>query len=188
MMCIAVDHQPPCSVVSFVPRSKVRFGTTQVRSVTHIYPADYFYTRYEMDRWERTLNYFTCSCICHIRCSYGTINNHFLLHRFRQEAYEERLRSSVSPVQRAFNIATSSVIMALFMIVGILVAMVACLPVLLAIKIASVISSFFVSRQDMIESSINPDFPETDYQTISLAERLLLVLFGQPSISCTNNV
>ena len=73
--------------------------------------------------------------------------------RFRQEAQEEMLGSAVSPVQRAFNIASSSYLMALILLIG----MVAALPLLLLFKI------FFNSHEheSEVDSSILPSPPAT---------------------------
>mmetsp|Transcript_18310 Transcript_18310/g.39579 ORF Transcript_18310/g.39579 Transcript_18310/m.39579 type:complete len:161 (-) Transcript_18310:209-691(-) len=101
--------------------------------------------------------------------------------RFRKEAREEILGSADSPVQRAFDNASSSVIIVVFLIIGLIVAAIAFLPILLLLKIS------FPPSQEDIDSSIQPYAPSTDLDTSSFTERLLLNLMGQPSLSCSSN-
>ena len=111
--------------------------------------------------------------------------------RFRHEARVERMGggSAPSPVQRAFNTASSSVIIMTLMIVGLLGAMIACLPILLLIKIASTLYSFTSScyQVDDVDSSVRPYSPPNDSDESPYLERLLLSLMGSPSLSCTNS-
>lgn len=162
-MSVIVINRPPCSVVaSIAPRRKrVEFCTRmEVRAVTHKYPSDYFYTRSEMDR-------------------------------FRKEAREERdserkrMEPAVSPVQRAFNFASSSVVLVIVLIIGVIAATIACLPILLLLKITSVAFSC-ASRED-IDSSIRPCSLSSDPETSTFTERLMLSVLGQSSLSCTNS-
>jgi len=106
-------------------------------------------------------------------------------HRFRKEAREERMGSAVSPVQRAFNVASSSLVTVLLLIVGMIAATIACLPILLLLKIASIL--FSCASQEDIDSSVQPYSPSSDPETSSFTERLLLSLFGHSSLSCTSH-
>ena len=93
--------------------------------------------------------------------------------------------SADSPVQRAFNIASSSVILVIFLIVGLISATIACLPILLLLKIASILYSFGSSpHEDDVDSSVHPYSPSSDIDGNSFIERSLLSLMG--SHSCTN--
>lgn len=108
-------------------------------------------------------------------------------HRFRSEAREERLGSSAdSPVQRAFNIASSSVIVASLLIVGLLAATVACLPMLLLLKITSIFFSCSSQEED-VDTSVRPYSPSTDFDVSSFTERLLISMMGNASLSCTSD-
>lgn len=90
--------------------------------------------------------------------------------------------SADSPVQRAFNIASSSVILVIFLIVGLISATIACLPILLLLKIASILYSFGSSpHEDDVDSSVHPYSPSSDIDGNSFIERSLLSLMGSLS-------
>mmetsp|Transcript_18312 Transcript_18312/g.33048 ORF Transcript_18312/g.33048 Transcript_18312/m.33048 type:complete len:173 (-) Transcript_18312:105-623(-) len=105
--------------------------------------------------------------------------------RFRKEAREEKMGATISPVQRAFNVASSSFFGVLVLIVGLIATTIACLPILLFIKLSSVVFSH--ATQEDVDSSIQPYPPSTDPVTIPLTERLLLNLLGDPSLSFSSN-
>ena len=177
-------------------RRSVRFCSeeypvTKVEEVTHEYPPDYFYTRSETDRWviyrvklpsiasyaytmhNFSPRYLRTQCVC-------------FYSRFRREAREERMGSADSPVQRAFNIASSSVILVIFLIVGLISATIACLPILLLLKIASILYSFGSSpHEDDVDSSVHPYSPSSDIDGNSFIERSLLSLMGSLSWGTT---
>jgi len=94
--------------------------------------------------------------------------------------------SADSPVQKAFNIASSSIITALFLIVGLIAATIACLPILLLLKVSSVLFSSW-SSQEHVDSSLQPHSAATEIGTSSFAERLLINLIGDSSLSCTRD-
>ena len=69
---------------------------------------------------------------------------------------------SPSPVERAFDIASSSVISASFLIIGLVAAQVVCLPILLLLRVSAMLFFPFNSRRDDVDSSIRPYSPPTD--------------------------
>merc|ERR1719491_898590 len=79
--------------------------------------------------------------------------------RFRKEAQEERMGSAVSPVQRAFDAASSSMAVFVFLLVGMVAATIACLPILLLLKIKSVLSS--CTAQENIDFCVLHSSPST---------------------------
>ncbi|KAL3760071.1 hypothetical protein ACHAWU_006619 [Discostella pseudostelligera] len=146
---------------------------TQVIEVTHNYPSDYFYTRSE-------------------------------LARFRREVSEERRLSSspscssssstFSPVERALNIVTSSLLIATLFIFALLATTIASLPILLFLKIASLL--FSGKEEDDVDSSIRPYSPPSSSKVslsskgnsneaglVSFTERMLYSLMGDYSSS-----
>lgn len=92
-----------------------------------------------------------------------------------------------SPVERAYDVATSSAICAAVLIVGALAATMACLPVLLVLRVSSVLFYPFVDShgQDDVDSSIRPYAPpsSSDVECSSLTERMLLNFVGSSSSS-----
>lgn len=150
--------------------------STKVRVVTHAYPSDFFYTRDDMVR-------------------------------FRMEAREERLIAPIvpataptaladSPIQRAFDVASSSMVIVAFLIVGMAAATICCVPILLLVKMASAVlpsysssSSLYdcaSSQEDDVDSSIRPYAPPEDNMDANnasgrstyYAERILLNFLG----------
>mmetsp|Transcript_14938 Transcript_14938/g.26733 ORF Transcript_14938/g.26733 Transcript_14938/m.26733 type:complete len:173 (+) Transcript_14938:107-625(+) len=105
--------------------------------------------------------------------------------RFRKEAREENMGSAITPVQRVFNVASSSFFGVLVLIVGLIATMTACLPILLFIKLSSVVFSY--ATQEDIDSSIHPYSPSTDPVTSPLSERLIFSLLGHSSLSNSSN-
>ena len=101
--------------------------------------------------------------------------------RFRKEAREERLGSSVSPVERAFNLALSNFVFVVILIVGLIAATIACLPILLLHKIAFTIFATCASREE-IDWSVQ-SYAGIVYldQKSSLTERRLVSISGQSS-------
>ncbi|KAL9178662.1 hypothetical protein ACHAXT_002000 [Thalassiosira profunda] len=97
--------------------------------------------------------------------------------RFRDEVREERRGSADSPVQRAFNVASSSAILVVFLIVGLIAATIACLPLLLALKISSAVFSC-AAHHDGVDSSVLPYSPSTGLEYSSMPERLIVSLLG----------
>ena len=113
-----------------------------------------------------------------------------ILFRFRQEVRAERLGSSTSPVQRAFNIASSSCVMVVFLIIGIVSATIASLPLLLLLKISSSVFSYYhgSSHHDIIDSSIFPYSPPSNGSSSngnSIIDHSLLLGALGPQLSCT---
>ena len=110
------------------------------------------------------------------------------LTRFRQEARAERLGSSTSPVQRAFNIASSSCVMVIFLIIGIVSATIASLPLLLLLKVSSTVFSYYDGspHDDIIDSSIfpPPSSGSSSNDNSIIDHSLLLGALG-PQLSCT---
>ncbi|KAL3823139.1 hypothetical protein ACHAXA_010395 [Cyclostephanos tholiformis] len=145
-------------------RRRVRFNAqvTGYCVLSHDYPSDYFYTRSDIKR-------------------------------FRREALEERREykreeggtdsSAPSPVERAFDIATSSAISAFVLIIGLVAATMACLPILLLLKVSSMLFFPFASCHDDVDSSILPYSPPTDVEASSLAERILFNFIGSRPLS-----
>jgi len=115
----------------------------------------------------------------------------YIYFRFRQEARAERLGSSTSPVQRAFNIASSSCIMVVFLIIGIVSATIASLPLLLILKVSSSVFSYYdgsSSHDDIVDSSIFPYSSPSDDNSSngnSIIEQSLLLGALGPQLSCT---
>ena len=97
--------------------------------------------------------------------------------RFRDEVREERRGSADSPVQRAFNVASSSAILVVFLIVVLVAATIACLPLLLALKISSAVFSC-AAHHDGVDSSVLPSFYNS----------LVFVVFGFPTLLPEFNV
>lgn len=111
------------------------------------------------------MNWFDCSSLCLFSsktCVFSP-SIYFIL-RFRQEVREERLGSAASPVLRAFNIASSSYIMALILLMG----MVAALPLLLLFKIFSTLVS---SSDGDVDTSILSRSATTDNKGRSTTRR-----------------
>jgi len=92
--------------------------------------------------------------------------------RFRKEAQEERIGSVVSPVQRASDASSSSMTLFMFLLVGMLAATIACLPILLLLKTRSVLSA--CASQECVDSSVRHSPLSTDSGTGPLLESLLL--------------
>ena len=118
--------------------------------------------------------------------------------RFRIEASEERREkmryetrkdsSSPSPVERAFDIASSSVISASFLIIGLVAAQVVCLPILLLLRVSAMLFFQFNSRRDDVDSSIRPYSPPTDdVDACTFTERILFYFVGSPPHSCSSS-
>merc|ERR1712238_66941 len=98
------------------------------------------------------------------------------MERFRKEAKEERMGSAVSPVQGALDTASSSMALFMFLIVGMLAATIACLPILLLLKTHSFLSS--CTSQEDIDSSVRLSPPLTGSGTGPFIERICLGLLG----------
>jgi len=107
--------------------------------------------------------------------------------RFRQEARAERLGSSTSPVQRAFNVASSSCVMVIFLIIGIVSATIASLPLLLLLKVSSTVFSYYDGspHDDIIDSSIYSPPSDNSSSGSSIIEHSLLLGALGPQLSCT---
>lgn len=93
-----------------------------------------------------------------------------------------------SPVEWAFDIATSSAICASVLIIGVIAATMAYLPILLLLRVSSMLLfPFFNSHHDDVDSSIRPYSPPSDVESSSLKERILLNFIGSPSLSCSSS-
>ena len=119
-------------------------------------------------------------------------------HRFRREALEERREktreerrkdySSPSPVERAFDIASSSMISAFLLVIVLVAATMTCLPILLLLRVSSMLFFPFNSSQDDVDSSIRPYSPPTDdVEASSFTERMLFSFVGSPPHSCSSS-
>ena len=121
-------------------------------------------------------------------CRILLIISHIIYFRFRQELRAERLGSSTSPVQRAFNIASSSCVMVVFLIIGIVSATIASLPLLLLLKVSSSVFSYYDGspHDDIIDSSIfpPPSSGSSSNDNSIIDHSLLLGALG-PQLSCT---
>ncbi len=125
--------------------------------------------------------------------------NPLFKYRFRREASEEMREkkgeemtektreemrkdsSAPSPVERVFDIASSSIISASFLIIGLVAAQVACLPILLLLRVSSILFFPLNSRRDDVDSSIRPYSPQSvDVEASSFTERLLFSFMGSP--------
>jgi len=119
-------------------------------------------------------------------------------YRFRKEASEERKEkmrderkknsSSPSPVERVVDIASSSVISALILVIVLVAATMTCLPILLLLRVSSMLFFPLNSSQDDVDSSIRPYSPPTDdLEASSFTERILFNFVGSPPYSCSSS-
>ena len=98
-------------------------------------------------------------------------------HRFRREYREERLGTSTSPVQRAFDAASSNIIMILFLLIGFISATIACLPLLLLLKAASYVVCGSSYHDGALEACHDGALEE-GVEGSSFVERSLVSLIG----------
>lgn len=110
--------------------------------------------------------------------------------RFRMEAQEERIAPAPSPIRSAFDVASSSMAVIFFLVVGMAAATIACLPFLLLLKVwASMLSFCSLSRED-VDASVRPCSPQkmddnvgASTMVCNYAERLLLNFLGESGAS-----
>ena len=96
--------------------------------------------------------------------------------------------SAPSPLERAFNVASSSVITASVLIIGLVAATMACLPILLLLRVSSILLFPFNTCQDDVDSSIRPYSPPTDVEASSFTERVLFNFMGNRPHSSSSSV
>ncbi|KAL7475632.1 hypothetical protein ACHAW6_001544 [Cyclotella cf. meneghiniana] len=98
--------------------------------------------------------------------------------QFRREAREKRTSSSF--LERLSNLASSSVILVLLFMIGIVATTIACLPMLLALKFFSVFLVNSSSTHD-VDSSVISSPVEAES---SVTERMVCSLLGGVSTDC----
>mmetsp|Transcript_55951 Transcript_55951/g.118976 ORF Transcript_55951/g.118976 Transcript_55951/m.118976 type:complete len:166 (+) Transcript_55951:76-573(+) len=101
-------------------------------------------------------------------------------YEFRKEAREEKMGSVASPVQKVFDVASLSMIAVALLMVGLVAATIACLPMLLLLKSSSLI--FSCTTDEYIDSSVQPYSTPIDPEASPLVERLVLGLMTQCSL------
>mmetsp|Transcript_7818 Transcript_7818/g.17409 ORF Transcript_7818/g.17409 Transcript_7818/m.17409 type:complete len:188 (-) Transcript_7818:126-689(-) len=169
MSIIVIDRHTilPSGIVMH-PRKRVRFSSsstpvTKVWEITHQYPSGFFYTRSETDR-------------------------------FRMEARAAKLGTNPSSttypspisVQSLLNMASSSIIVVTFIILGIVATTIACLPILLGLKIASVFIPD-THPDSMVDSSIFSSAPSEHNGIVeSTPERLVSSMLDTLAHTCTS--
>lgn len=96
--------------------------------------------------------------------------------------------SSPSRVERAVDIASSSVISASFLVIALVAATMTCLPILLLLRVSSMLFFPSNSSRDDVDSSIRPYSPPTDdVYASSFTERILFNFVGSPAYSCSSS-
>eukprot|EP00804_Cyclotella_cryptica_P001454 CCRYP_003685-RA/>CCRYP_003685-RA protein AED:0.24 eAED:0.24 QI:383/1/1/1/1/1/2/176/173 len=132
-------------------------------------------------RLRKTVSFNSVPEVCQVHHSYPS--DFFYTQRetdqFRREAQEEQKSSVSSFLERLSDVASSSVVLVVMFILGIVATTIACLPILLALKFFSMFIVDSPSAHDIDSSVISSPVEEE-----SSIERMVCSLFGGVSTDC----